>query len=495
MSLGVLTSLANALSVIGKPGARLLDDAGLNPQIDQFAALRYPLAVHDIEIDDLERRRHLVLDDLDASLIADDLVPLFDRADTPDVETNRGVEFECVAARRGLRIAEHYSDLVADLIDEDQHCARTGDRARQLAQCLAHQPGVQPHMAVAHFAFELGARHEGRHRIDDQDVNGSGADQRVRYLERLLAGIGLGNQQVVDIDAELAGIGRVERVLGVDEGAGSAAALRFGNDMQGKRRLAGALWAVNLDNPPARQPANAERDVETQRSGRYYLGIGGSLARSELHDRTLAESAFYLPERRVQRPLLVHCFLVQEAQCGLHWSVLLIPYPMLPCNAARDCCPELPCVHLLSNQCNTEARALRHPCAEDVSHFTRELLQAERLGQKLDTDVAVEALTERVLGIFRNEDYFHFRVNLAHFADEPGSVHMRHNDIGDQKIDSFARIADQIERRFAASRFYYLIPFVAHSAGAEDPERLVILDEHDGAVPSQILYCGDFNHV
>src|SRR5438309_1027842 len=108
MSLGVFTSLANALAVIGKPGARLLDDAGLNAQIDQFAALRYPLTVHDIEIDDFEGRRHLVLDDLHACLIADDLVPLLDRANTPDVETNRGVEFECVAARRGLRIAEHH---------------------------------------------------------------------------------------------------------------------------------------------------------------------------------------------------------------------------------------------------------------------------------------------------------------------------------------------------------------------------------------------------
>src|SRR5580693_6034388 len=128
MSLGVLTSLANALSVIGKPGARLLDDAGLNAQIDQFAALRYPLAVHDIEIDDLERRRHLVLDDLDARLVADDLVTLLDRADAPNIEADRGIEFERVAARRGFGIAEHHTNLVANLIDEDDHRAGPGDR-------------------------------------------------------------------------------------------------------------------------------------------------------------------------------------------------------------------------------------------------------------------------------------------------------------------------------------------------------------------------------
>src|ERR1700759_1473664 len=122
-------------------------------------------------------------------------------------------------------------------------------------------------MAVAHFAFEFGAWYESRHRIDNQHIDRARADQRVRYLERLLAGVRLGNQQVVDIDAELAGIGRIEGVLGVDESAGAAAMLRFGDDMQGERRLAGALRPVNLDDPPARQPADAKRDVETQRSG------------------------------------------------------------------------------------------------------------------------------------------------------------------------------------------------------------------------------------
>jgi len=54
----------------------------------------------------------------------------------------------------------------------------------------------------------------------------------VRDLQRLLAGIRLGDQQIVYIDAELAGIGRVERVLGIDEGTSPAAALRLGDDVQ-----------------------------------------------------------------------------------------------------------------------------------------------------------------------------------------------------------------------------------------------------------------------
>src|ERR1700760_2283096 len=72
---------------------------------------------------------------------------------------------------------------------------------------------------------------------------------------------------------------------------------------------------------------------------------------------------------------------------------------------------------------------------------------------------------------------------------------MRHNDIGDQKINGLSRIAKQSECGFATSRLYYLVPLVTQSAGAEDPDRIVILDEHEGTVPGQILCGGNFNEI
>src|ERR1700682_2852737 len=99
-------------------------------------------------------------------------------------------------------------------------------------------------MTVAHLALELGTRDEGSHRINHQDVYRTGADERVGDLKRLLARIGLRYQQIVDIDPELAGIARVERVLGVDESAGSTPALRLGNHVQREGRLTGALRPV-----------------------------------------------------------------------------------------------------------------------------------------------------------------------------------------------------------------------------------------------------------
>src|SRR5215510_5769916 len=87
---GVLAALADALGIVGEPGARLLDHAGLDAEVKNLAALGDALAVHDVELDLLERRRQLVLDHLDAGLVADHLVALLDGADAADVETHRG---------------------------------------------------------------------------------------------------------------------------------------------------------------------------------------------------------------------------------------------------------------------------------------------------------------------------------------------------------------------------------------------------------------------
>src|ERR1700730_12385822 len=96
--LGVLASLADALAVEGEPGARFLDDAGLDAEIDELAELRDALAIHDVELHLLEGRGDLVLDDLDAGGVADHLLAILDRADAADIEAHGGVEFQRHAA-------------------------------------------------------------------------------------------------------------------------------------------------------------------------------------------------------------------------------------------------------------------------------------------------------------------------------------------------------------------------------------------------------------
>src|SRR5690349_14977236 len=66
--LGVLPPLADALAVATEPGARLLDHIGLDAEVDELADLGDAFAIHDVELDLAERRRHLVLHHLHAGL-------------------------------------------------------------------------------------------------------------------------------------------------------------------------------------------------------------------------------------------------------------------------------------------------------------------------------------------------------------------------------------------------------------------------------------------
>ena len=51
-------------------------------------------------------------------------------------------------------------------------------------------------------------------------------------------------------------------MLGVDEGADAAVALRFGHDVHGEGRLARRLGPEDLDDAAPRDAADAEREVE-----------------------------------------------------------------------------------------------------------------------------------------------------------------------------------------------------------------------------------------
>ena len=122
-------------------------------------------------------------------------------------------------------------------------------------------------MGVAHLALDLGPGREGGHRVDDHHVERPERIEHVGDLERLLAGVGLGDQQLVDVDADGRGVDRVHGVLGVDVGADAAVALGLGHHVHGEGGLARGLRAVDLDDPAPGQAADAEGEVEGQGAG------------------------------------------------------------------------------------------------------------------------------------------------------------------------------------------------------------------------------------
>jgi hypothetical protein len=141
---------------------------------------------------------------------------------------------------------------------------------------------------VAHLAVELGLGDEGGDGVEDDDVDRVGADERLHDVERVFAGVGLGDEEIVEVHADHLGVFRIERVLDVDEGGEAALALGLGDDAQAEGRLAGGLRAVDLDDAALRQAADAEGEVDGERAGREHLDLHLGVA-AEAHDRAFAE--------------------------------------------------------------------------------------------------------------------------------------------------------------------------------------------------------------
>ncbi len=174
----------------------------------------------------------------------------------------------------------------------------------ELAQRLRHQPGLKADMTVAHLTFDLGPGHESGHRVDDDDIDRAGPDEHVRDLQCLLTGIGLGDQQRVGVDPELGRVVGVECVLGVDEGCDPAGGLGVRDRVQSDGRLAGRFRTVDLHYASSWQPADAERHIQRDGTGRDDLDRWTGFV-TEPHNRALAELLVDLCESVLQRLLTV----------------------------------------------------------------------------------------------------------------------------------------------------------------------------------------------
>src|SRR3970040_632195 len=253
----ILLALADALPLVAEPGTGFLDDVVFAAEVDDLAFTRDAVAIENLELRGPERRRHFVLDDLDARLVAQDFLAFLDGSRAACAEPHRGIELERVAARRRLRIAEHDADLHADLVDEDDEAIRALNVAGELAQRLRHQTRLETDVRIAHLAFDFGFRRQGGDRIDDHDVDGARPHEHVGDLERLLARVGLRDQEIVELDADFLGVYGVDRMLSVDDRRRPAVLLHLGHDLQSQRRLTRGFGPVDFDDAAARQAAHA----------------------------------------------------------------------------------------------------------------------------------------------------------------------------------------------------------------------------------------------
>ena len=167
-----------------------------------------------------------------------------------------------------------------------------------LRKRLRHEPRLESHLRVAHLAFDFGARHERGDRVDDDHVDAVRPDEHLDDFESLLAVVRLRDEEIVEIDAELLRVRRVERVLCVDERRDAADFLRLRDDLQRERRLARRLGPEDFDDAAPRHPSDAKRVVDADRPGRNRLDHLNRAFLTQAHDRAFAELLLDLADRQ-----------------------------------------------------------------------------------------------------------------------------------------------------------------------------------------------------
>jgi len=155
----------------------------------------------------------------------------------------------------------------------------------------------------------------------------AGADQGLGDLERLLAGVRLADEELVDVHAAGSGVGRIEGVLDIDEGGDAAAGLGLGDDVLADRRLARRLRAEDLGDPAARDPTDAECEVEGDRARRDHVDRHDR-GRPELHDRAGPELLLDRLDRRGNGLAALRLGPVRRSIRGAIAAVALVRRPL-----------------------------------------------------------------------------------------------------------------------------------------------------------------------
>src|SRR5437588_479142 len=213
----ILSALAETFFLEGEVRPGLLHDLSIKAGVEHRALPGDPRAVDDVELGLLERRRTLVLHDFYAHAVADRLDAFLQRFDAADVQPDGRIELERTPAGCRLGVTEHDADLLAKLIREDADRVGAVERAGELAQRLRHQARLQSHVGITHLALDLRLRGQGGDRVDGDHVECARADQQLRDLERLLAGIRLRYEEIVDVDADSLRVRRIHSLLAIHD--------------------------------------------------------------------------------------------------------------------------------------------------------------------------------------------------------------------------------------------------------------------------------------
>ena len=183
---------------------------------------------------------------------------------------------------------------------------------------------MQTDVGIAHIAVNLCLRYQCGDGVNDYDIDSSGPDHGLRDLQCLLAAVRLGNIEVVDVDADILGIDRIQCVLSINESRNSAPLLHFSDHVERHCCLTGRLRSVDLNDPALGNAAQSESNVKAQGScgDRLNIHLNGGI--SELHNSSLTVLFLDLQECCVQCLLLLFIIYTHLISSKLRTFVLVL---------------------------------------------------------------------------------------------------------------------------------------------------------------------------
>ena len=131
--------MSDLVALVGIPGTGLCHNVTAGCQIQNISYHGNTFTEHDIKLCFLERRCNLILNDFDTGTVTDHFTALLQSFDPSDIQSYRRIELQRTSASSGLRITEHYTYLLTQLVDKDNRTVGLADHSGQLAQRLGHQ--------------------------------------------------------------------------------------------------------------------------------------------------------------------------------------------------------------------------------------------------------------------------------------------------------------------------------------------------------------------
>src|SRR3989338_7255075 len=146
-----ITALPQLLMVVRQPGSRFFKHLMLNGNVNDTGRTRNSLIEHNIEFRSFKRSGAFVFYDFKFYTISNYFLTFFDRADTSDIKPHGRIELKSFPAWGSFGVAEHDSNFLPQLIDEDNTSFGAIDTRREFSERLRHQTSLEAHLSGPHF--------------------------------------------------------------------------------------------------------------------------------------------------------------------------------------------------------------------------------------------------------------------------------------------------------------------------------------------------------